>query len=237
MATVLELITEALVTIKALAVGETPDASMTTDALNKFNEVLEALSLQNLAIYSSIDTVIPVLAGSMRIVLGPGGVSQRPISMNSIDTMYVNYDGVDFPIEVMPQEEYDYLPVKYTTGLPCMASYDNGYPNAVLSLYPVPERSCVIRISQRQLFTAATSLVDQFQMPAGYRRLVRLMLAWELSTDYPGLAGDDLAKLQKDVAGALGAVKRANTEPSILRSDVSLMSVSGGGWGDWREGS
>lgn len=237
MATVLDLITEALVTIKALAVGETPDASMTTDALNKFNEVLEALSLQNLAIYSSDDVAVPVLAGATRLVLGPGGVAQRPISMNSIDSMYVTYDGVDRPIDIITQDEYDNIAIKYTTGIPYLAAYDNGYPTAMLSLYPAPEQSCLIKLSQRKVFSSAQNLTDAFQMPAGYRRLVRLMLAWELASDYPGLGADEIAKLQKDVAGALGAVKRANTEPSILRSEVADMSVSGGWWGDWRDGT
>jgi hypothetical protein len=62
MASVLDLITAALVTVKALAVGETPGADMTTDALDKFNDVLESLSIQNLAVYASIDTVVPLIA-------------------------------------------------------------------------------------------------------------------------------------------------------------------------------
>src|SRR5438094_476510 len=132
MAAVLDLITAALVTVKALAVGETPGPDMTTDALDKFNDVLEALSIQNLAVYSTADT---------------------------------------------------------------------------------------------------------FAMPPGYRRLIRLMLAWELRTDYPGLGAQELQNLKDDVAGALGSVKRANIEPVMLRSEVADLDASGGGYVNWRDGA
>lgn len=237
MATVLELITDALVTVKALAVGETPDADMTTDAMSKFNEVLEALSLQNLAIYASTDTVIPLLPGVRRYTLGPGGLGQRPLSANSIDSVTVTYEGTDFPVEVVTQDRYDALAVKETTGIPCWMAYDNGYPDATMTLYPAPERTALLTLSQRKAFAPATSLADTFLMPSGYRRMVRLMLAWELLSDYPGMGADEVAKLQRDVAGALGAVKRANTENSILVSEAAYLGSAGRGWGSWRDGT
>lgn len=236
MATVLEIITEALVGIKVVAVGETPDDSDVNDALVKFNDVLESLSLQNLAIYASTNVQFALLPGVGMITLGPGGAGQRPISMASIDSMFVTYDSVDFPLDLITQDNYDSLALKDTTGLPRYAAFRNGFPDAVLSLYPVPDQTCLLTIAQRKQFGAVT-LDDVFQMPAGYRRMVRLMLMWELVQDYPGLGPDEVAKLQRDASGAVAMVKRANTEPSILRSEVADMSVSGGGWGDWRLGT
>lgn len=236
MAVVLELITEALVTVKALAVGDTPGPDMTTDALNKFNEVLEALSLQNLAIYSSDDTDIVLIGGVARYVLGPPAV-QRPLSMNSIDSVTVTYDSVDFNVEVIPQGQYDTIGVKETGGIPCWMAFDNGYPNATISLYPTPERAAMLKISQRKAFAPATSLADTFFMPPGYRRLVRLMLAWELLSDYPGLGPDEVAKLQRDVAGALGSVKRANSETYTLTSEAASFGSNNAWFGDWRAGT
>src|SRR5438093_9955105 len=119
MAAVLDLITAALVTVKALAVGETPGPDMTTDALDKFNDVLEALSIQNLAVYATADTVVPLEANQSAYILGPAGVGQRPLSMDSIDSARVTFgNGVDFPIEIVPKAEYDALAVKKTPGVP-----------------------------------------------------------------------------------------------------------------------
>jgi hypothetical protein len=228
MATVLEVITAALVTVKAMAVGETPGADMTTDALDKFNDVLEVLSIQNLAVYASVDAVVPLVANQAAYLVGPGGVGQRPLGMNAIDSVRVTFgDGVDYPVDLVPQDEYDSLAVKQSTGVPEWAAYDNGYPNATLQLFPVPYQAGTLTLSQRKQFTAASTLYDTFDMPPGYRRLIRLMLAWELRTDYPGLGAQELQNLKDDVAGALGSVKRANIEPVLLRSDVAGLDASG----------
>lgn len=237
MAMALDLITEALVTVKALAVGETPGADMTTDALNKFNEVLEALSLQSLAIYASTETAVPLVAGVAVYNLGPDGVGQRPLSANAVDSVWLTYDGVDFPVEIIGQGEYNGIAIKQTTGLPCWVAIKNGFPNATISLYPVPDKAAVLKISQQKAFAPAETLYDTFLMPPGYRRMVRLMLAWELQSDYPGMAPDEVAKLQRDVSAALGAVKRANLEPVLMVSDAAGMGFGNSGYGNWRDGT
>lgn len=238
MAAVLDLITAALVTVKALAVGETPGADMTTDALDKFNDVLEALSIQNLAVFASVDAVVPLVANQSTYLVGPGGVGQRPLSMNSIDSVRVTFGGgVDYPVAVVPQAEYDALAVKQTTGVPEWLAYDNGYPNATLQLFPVPYQAGTLTLSQRKQFTSASALTDTFDMPPGYRRMIRLMLAWELRTDYPGLSAQELANLEKDKTDATATVKRANIEPTMLRSEVADLDASGGAAGDWRTGA
>jgi hypothetical protein len=236
MAAVLDVITAALVTIKAMAVGETPGPDMTTDALDKFNDVLEALSIQNLAVYASVDTVVLLVANQATYIIGPAGTGQRPLSMNSIDSARITYDGADFPIDVVSDVEYDALAVKQTTGVPVMVALDNDYPNATISLFPVPYQSGVLTLAQRQKFTSAGALTDTFDMPPGYRRLIRLMLAWELRTDYPGIGAQELQNLKDDLAGAMGSVKRANIEPVLMRSEVAELDASGGGYANWRDG-
>ncbi|WP_440966155.1 hypothetical protein ACL58G_07885 [Massilia sp. GER05] len=210
---------------------------MTTDALDKFNDVLEALSIQNLAVYASVDTVVPLVANQAVYILGPAGTGQRPLSMNSIDSARVTYGGVDFQVEIVSDVEYDALAVKQTTGVPKWAALDNDYPNATISLWPVPYQASALTLSQRQKFTAASTLADTFDMPPGYKRLIRLMLAWELRTDYPGMSPQELQNLKDDLTGALASVKRANIEPVLMRSEVAELDASGGGaFANWRDG-
>lgn len=236
MPAVLDLITEALVTIKALAVGETPEADMTSDALNKFNEVLESLSIQNLAVYASTVTTVPLIANQAAYILGPGGVGQRPVSMNSIKSIYATYQGVDFPIELVSQSDYDMLMVKSTTGIPGRAAFDNGFPNATLTMYPAPYANGTLKISMSQVFTNASALTDSFDMPPGYRRMVRLLLANNLLPDYPGMTQPEMDTLKSSAAAALAQVKRANIEPVLLRCEAADLGFHGGGWTDWRTG-
>lgn len=237
MATVLELITEALVTVKAVAVAEPVDANMSSDALNKFNEVLESLSIQNLAVYSTLQTSFPLVAGTASYTIGPTGavVAQRP---PFLDTAYVRYQGTDFPVEVHTEEEYALLALKSQPGIPQWLIYDPAYPNGVIVLWPVPDQAATLTIYQNTAFTAASTIYDTFDMPPGYRRMIRLMLAWELASDYPGLAPNEMDKLQADAAGAIALVKRNNKKPELLRSEVADLDCSGGGnYSNWRDGA
>lgn len=237
MTTVLDLVTEALVTVKALAVGETAPPSMTTDALNRFNEVLEALSIQNLAVYSTLQTTFPLVAGTGSYTIGPTGavVSQRP---PFLETAFVTYQGTDFPVDVHTDDEYALLTLKTQRGIPQWLIYDPAYPNGVIVLWPVPDQAATMTIYQNTLFTAAATLFDTFAMPPGYRRMIRLMLAWELASDYPGLNARELDKLQSDAVGAIALVKRNNKKPELLRSEVADLDCSGGGnTSNWRNGA
>lgn len=237
MATVLDLITEALVSVKALAVGETAGPDMTTDALDKFNEVLESLSIQNLAKFSTLETKFPLVGGKAVYTIGPGGdvVAQRP---NSIDGAFVSYGLVDFPLEVKTDTEYALLSVKSTPGIPRWLVWVGDYPNATLKLWPVPDaQPATLTLYQKRAFTAASGLTDPVDLPPGYRKMIRLLLAWELLTDYPGMTVGEVQKLEKDKNEAVGLVKRANDEPVLLRSEAAAMGSHAGGYSNWRDGA
>lgn len=236
MAAALELITEALVTIKALAVGETPGPSMTTDALTRVNEVLESLSIQNLAVFATTTTTVPITTGQAVYLLGPGGTGQRPLSMNSIDSGFITYNGVDYPIEVITQAEYDAQPVKSITGIPYQMAFDNGFPDTRITLWPTPYQNATLTLSLKKAFADVPTLQTTFAMPPGYRRMVRLMLAMALLPDYPGMSEGEIQRLDRDMKKATAEVKRGNIEITVMRSDAADMGFHGGGYRDWRLG-
>lgn len=236
MNTVLDLVTEALVTVKALAVGETAPPSMSSTGLTRFNEVLEALSIQNLACFRTLQTTFPLVAGTGSYTIGPTGavVAQRP---PFLDTAYVTLQSADFPVEVHTEEEYSRLSLKTQPGLPEWLIYDPGYPNGTMVIWPVPNVAMTMTVYQNAAFAAAATLFDVFAMPPGYRRMVRLMLAWELLTDYPGMTGPEIEKLEADTRGAIALVKRNNKKPALLRSEVAALDCSAGdNFVNWRTG-
>lgn len=237
MTTALDLITDALVTVKALARNEPATSTMSAVGLRRFNEVMESLSIQNLAVYSTLQTTFPLVAGTASYTIGPSGavVAPRP---PFLQTAFVRYQGTDFPVEVHTEQEYALLSLKSQPGIPQWLIYDPAYPNGVIVLWPVPDQAATMTIYQNTAFAPAATVFASFAMPPGYSRMVRLMLAWELSTDYPGLSAGELEKLQADAAGALALVKRNNKKPMLLRSDVAQLDCSGGGnYGNWRDGA
>lgn len=237
MATVLELIIDALVTVKALAVGETAPPSMTTDALTKFNEVLDALSIQNLAVFTNLATTFPLVPGVGNYTIGPTGavVGPRPASINAA---FITMNGFDFPLEEHTTDEYALIGLKNQPGLPNWVIYNPDYPNGTLTLWPVPYVASTMTVYQNKPFATAATLFDVVDLPPGYRRMIRLMLAWELLTDYPGMTQVEITKLDGDVKQATSLVKRANDQPEMMRSEVADLDCSGGGnYGNWRAGA
>lgn len=235
MATVLDLVTDALITVKALAVGEPVDPDMSSDALNRFNDILEALSIQNLAVFKTLQTTFPLVNGTGSYTIGPSGavVAQRPPFLR---TAYVTFQGIDYPVDLHTEDEYARIGLKSQPGVPEWMIYDPGYPNGTIVLWPVPNQAMTMTVYQNTQFTAATSLFDTFDMPPGYRRMIRLLLAWELTSDYPGMNGPELEKLEADTKGAVALVKRNNKKPQLLRSEVANLDCSGGNVGNWRTG-
>lgn len=235
---VLELINDSLVTVKALAVGETAPASMTTDALTKFNEVLEALSIQDLTIFTNLATTIPLVAGVANYTVGPTGgtVAARP---QDIKAAFVTLNGFDFPVIEHSTEEYALIGLKNQPGLPEWLIYNPDYPNGTITLWPVPYLDSTLTIYTNKTFTAAATLFDIVDLPPGYRKMIRLMLAWELLSDYPGMTQAEIVKLDGDTKQAIALVKRANDDnPEVLRSEVADLDCSGGGnFGNWRAGA
>lgn len=237
MATVLELITDALITVKALAVGETAPPDMTTDALTKFNEVLDSLSIQNLAVYSNLITTFPLVVGTATYTIGPTGVvvAQRP---PFIDTAYTTIGGIDYPLTVHTDEEYADLALKVFPGIPEWLIYDQSYPNGTITLWPVPATASTMTVYQNPAFLNAVTLFDAFDLPPGYRKMIRLMLAWELLSDYPGMTNTEISKLSADMGEAITLVKRNTKKPTLLRSEVADLDCSGGGdYNNWRTGA
>lgn len=238
MVTVLDLITEALVTVKALAVGEPARPDMTTDALNRFNEVVDSLSIQNLAVYSIIQTTFPLVAGQAVYTIGPTGgiVAPRPPFLT---TGFVTQQLIDWPVDMTrTADEYAALALKSQPGVPEWGIYNPTFPNGTITLYPVPYLPSTMTINQNRAFTPATTLLDQFDMPPGYRRTIRLLLAWDLVSDYPGMTPAEIEKLKIDASGALALIKRNNKKPELMASEVAKLDCSGGGnYGNWRNGA
>jgi hypothetical protein len=211
---------------------------MTTDGLTRFNEVLESLSLQDLAIYANSFTVVPLQANKRDYAIGPSGdvIAQRPLSAEGISAAFVTYNGADFPVEIVALERWAGIVVKGTPGIPAWAAFDSGWPNTTLHLWPIPYQAGTLTLIQQVAFAAAANLTTVVDMPPGYRRMLRLMLAWELLSDYPGMTPDQVAKLKADKTDAIALVKGNNGGgEDLMRSEVA--DLMGGGYVNWRDGA
>ena len=223
MAVALDLITDALLDVGVASVGEPVSSDDANLGLSTLNSLLEDLSIQNLAIYTSYDSTYTFIPGKAMYTVGPGGdwTGPRP---TEIDSGYVRYTGVDYPIEDIDQDRYNLIPIKTQPGLlPTVVLLQPTFPLASMTFFPVPMVGNTFIFSSNALLSSVANLVTALSLPPGYYRMLRLNLAVELAERY----GRTLSPTKlRQAATSLGNIKRQNKRSPIARFDGALLGGS-----------
>ena len=89
---------------KLISGTETPTADEAADALATLNDVLENWDTQPLALWSTTNFTGALVGGQASYTIGPGGDlnTTRPSQINGA---FVQFNGVDFPVQPIGQLE------------------------------------------------------------------------------------------------------------------------------------
>lgn len=226
-----DLITDALRGIGAIATGETPTADESNDGLVMLNDLLELWSTQNLAVYGSADATFNTVANTASYTIGPTGtwVGDRPVRIN--DDPFCRVNGVDFPIEIIGQAEYDQIPLKTQTGqIVERMLFVNDAPNGLITLWPVPTGVIPISMNIDRVLAQISGLTTVMNFPPGYMLAFRSALQIMLAPDY----GRPIPpELQAVATTSFASIKRANKLRRTASYDAALL---GGGVTNWQRG-
>jgi hypothetical protein len=218
--TALELIKAAMRQLGVIATGETPTAAEAADGLSALNDVLETWTTEALSVWTVQTLPFTATAGVGAYSIGPTGtfVTDRPVRVLSL---YSSIDGVDYPAQEWPYEQYQAVAVKATSSTwPDRYAYLNNFPDGQLFLWPVPATALQLQIGVQQQLTAVPDIATTITYPPGYYRALQWSLAAELSSQYGvELNGQQIAM----VNGTKAAIKRANRISSVSRLDRSLL--------------
>lgn len=231
--TAIELITGAMKVVGIIAAGsgDTPTADESTDGLDALNDLLETMSLDNLFVYSAANETFTFAAGQATRTIGPTGqfVTTRPVRISGA---YCTYQGVDFPIQIIGQGEYDDISLK-TMSQPIVERmlYVNDFPNGILSFWPVPSQAIPLVLSTDRVMTVIPTIATSISLPPGYLNFMKHALGIMLAPDYGVTPSEDVVGIARSTRAAL---KRANKQKYRARFDCSLQD--GGGYVDWRTG-
>lgn len=191
-----------------IATGETPTADEMNDGMGSIGDLLQNLSLQNLAVYGSAVETFATIAGQALYTIGPGGNwnTNRPVRIagDGICT----FNGVDFPVEQIGQGEYDAIGLK-TQQQPIVEKllYVNDNPLGLITLWPVPSGIVNIGINTDRVLTAVTDINTPMIFPPGYLLMMRYMLAILMAPDYGVTVSPEILGI---ASKALADIKRAN---------------------------
>lgn len=229
--TAIDLITRSMRLAKILADGETPTASEAVDALATLNDVLENWDTEPLSVWGAANETFATVAGQAVYTIGPGGNfnTDRP---ERVDGAYVNFNGVDFDLEIVDQLKYNTISLKtQQQPIPQWLLYVTDFPLGLITLWPVPSQVVPITITAGRILSQIPTLATAINYPPGGAKALRYALAVELAVEYGVPPDPVLASLAAD---AKGDYKRANFTPVRSTYDAALVGVYG--TGDWRTG-
>lgn len=222
------LITSSLRLIGAIATGETPTAAELNDGINVLNDLLENWSTQNLAMYGSAVETFPTVGGQAVYTIGPAGNwnTVRPIRISG--DPYCNFNGVDFPIDPIGQDEYDAIGLK-TQQQPIVEKllYVNTNPLGLITLWPVPSGIVNITINTDRVLTAVIDQSTAMIFPPGYMLPMRYALGILLAPDYVRAITPEVSGVAQT---SFAALKRANKVRRVMTFDGALVDSGPAIW-------
>lgn len=214
-----DLIRSSMRLIGAIATGETPTADEVTDGLLVLNDMLENWSTETLSVWGSSNQTFNTVANQSVYTIGPTGnwVTSRP---QGIDDAYCNFSGVDFPVKVISQEQYNDINLK-TMKQPIVERllYVNEFPLGVVTLWPVPTQAMPLTLTMNRILSFPVAATDVLTGPPGFMKALRYCLAVEFAPEFGVEASNTVIQVAAD---AKGDYKRANLPLLVAGYDDAL---------------
>ena len=224
MAKVRDLLAGSLRLIGALDAGDAMEAAVARDALQALNELIETLNLEHLTNPTGVNRVgVTCVAGQAMHTIGTGGNFNTPRPV-VIDKAFVTINGVEYPVEVVGDDEWAAIPIKNLAGIPRKLFYEPGFPLGQVFLYPKPAQAYALALWVWDSLPTYTSINETLILPPGYARMYRYNLAVELAPEW----GRDLPPVViQNALDSKAAIKRVNQTAPLMECDLTISQGGG----------
>jgi hypothetical protein len=222
MATALDMIKRSLRLARVIGADQVLTASEADDALNVYNAMLDAMSIERLMVYEIQQLSYSWPSGQRVRTIGTAGQLVTPYPIR-IEAAFITVDSQDFPIEILEdRRQYDSIPDKtQTSSHPLSFFWDKTYPTANMYLYPVPSGNITLKLNVWRPLQSFTSLTTDLSLPPGYQRMIEYNGAVELAPEYgKEVSASVLANARQSKA----AIKSVNTPALVSQLDPGLSS-------------
>jgi hypothetical protein len=219
-----DLIKGAARLIGAIGTSEVLTADEFTDGLAALNDLMEVWSIQNLAVWGGTTDTFNAAAATASYTIGPTGVwvMDRPVRINDA---YCTLSGIDYPIEILGQEDYDLISLKTQPGqIVERMLFVNDNPNGRITLWPVPSAIIPITMNIDRVLTQVASTATVMAFPPGYLLAMRYALGILMAPDYGRIVTEEVSRVAQS---SFAAIKRANKVRMTASFDSGLVGHDG----------
>ena len=226
--TVGDIITSALSKVLVNNAQDTLSSADTQLAFDALGVLIDALGIERLACYALTTTVHPLTGGTGSYTIGTGGDFNvdRPARIeNAFIRLSSGSNNVDYPVEIIPQAQWDTIRVKDIAGIPRKLFYDTQYPLGTIWLYPEPLLSdYTLYLNSYLPIANYATTTDAIDLPPGYARMLIHNLAVEVAPDF-GVNPDPMVLKIANESKRL--LKRINTPDPVMTVDAAIATRSG----------
>ena len=217
-------ISGALKLINVLDPAETLSSTDADDGLLFLNNMVDALNLEQLSLYT-VTEVVATFAG-ISATIGPGMQINTPRPTALERGCFYRRSGIDYPLRSIEYDEYASITLKTVNGdYPDVIYYDGGSPTGNVYVWPVPSTN-EYHLQVQYQFTQFASLDDTVQFSQGYSKYLMYALAVELAAPYSKAVPPSVMGLHLNMTRAL---KRSNVKVPELQLDLPRNSGDRGG--------
>ena len=134
--------------------------------------------------------------------------------------------GLDYWWDVCSFDDYNEVGYKGVPGpWPYMLSYQPTFPYGTIWIYPNPQQAGEVHLFTDIILADITSLTQQINLPQGYARALKKLLAIELAPEYGKNPSRELLRQAQE---ARDFIKNLNAVPvKKMRFDSAIMSGNG----------
>lgn len=234
MAIVRAILTDALIEIGAIAVGETPSAADIQLALRYFQRQLDAWTAERAALNVQKRIGFTLPSGQSTRTIGPSGqvVTSRPTWLDNLT--YVNPGSSpeqEVPVALLTADEYAVLNIKeLPSALPLQAFYQMDETNGTLFIWPQVTQAVDMYLYFEAGVTIPVTIDDVLLGTAGYQEAFHYQLAERLLG--PFAVGDQavIARVLTQSERSFARMKRPNLDPGLKNVDPAVAANVGGGY-------
>lgn len=214
---VLDLLTDAMIKIGALAVGETPTAEEAATGIGDLNLLIDTMNARKLFIYNVDFTSYTLIPNHQPHTIGPGvgifdfTVTTRPTKIVAANLVLTNVSPpVNAPLNIRDDAWWANQRVQgLTSTVPTDLYYSPSWDFGQLFLWPIPTFPFGIQLETWTSLIQFDQLTDIVNLPPGYTAFLTYMLAVQFCASFDRQVPPAVAAM---AAAAIKAVQGLNSD-------------------------
>lgn len=167
------------------------------------------------------------LTGAESYLIGPGQTFNT-VKPTVIVSGYVREGGIDNPLTIINDEEYQLIQLKSQDGDAWYLNYDNGHPYGRIRLYPKSSTETLFLLTEKPL-TSFASINATVDLPTGWNKALKYNLAIDWAPEF-GVSPDPIVIMEANKSKANITRAVIKNRPMTWQSDVPRNRNIYSGW-------